>query len=61
MVGVESPHEMVWMEATPPSAPVNPTYAVLPPTTDGMFTVQLVLAMPPVTVSLKVIVITVPL
>jgi hypothetical protein len=35
-------NETIWVEVTPPSVPVNPTYAVLAPTMVGIFTVMVV-------------------
>jgi len=46
--------EMTWVEATPPSAPVNPTNAVLSPTIVGMSTAWFVVTVAPLMVSLKV-------
>src|ERR1041384_317563 len=38
-----------WMESTPPSVPVNPTHAVLPPPMPGIFTVMFVVKVSDVT------------
>src|SRR5689334_20718831 len=60
VVGVKVQVSIFWLEVCPPVPPVNPTYAVLPPTTCGMLTDQLFVNVALVTPSVMVIVSVVP-